>query len=132
MTADGNYDMTAKKLTNVGAPTDDKDAATKKYVDDNVTSGGGGPPATSKLVVDSNIDMKDQYRLLNLKSSLDDNEPATKSYADSTFLNIDGSKAMNGNLNMANKKIVSLSTPAINNDAATKITKITKLMEVFF
>lgn len=37
MTADGNYDMTAKKLTNVGAPTDDKDAATKKYVDDNVT-----------------------------------------------------------------------------------------------
>ena len=120
MTADGNYDMTAKKLTNVGAPTDDKDAATKKYVDDNVTSGGGGPPATSKLVVDSNIDMKDQYRLLSLKSPLDDNEPATKSYADSTFLNIGGSKAMNGNLNMANKKIVSLSTPANNNDAATK------------
>ena len=83
LTADGNYDMSAKKLTNVGAPTDDKDAATKKYVDDNVTSGGGSsstPPVTSKLVVDSNIDMKDQYRLLNLKSPLDDDEPATKRY----------------------------------------------------
>ena len=120
LTADGNYDMSAKKLTIVGAPSDDKDAATKKYVDDNVTSGGGGPPATSTLEVDSNIDMKDQYRLLNLKSPLDDDEPATKSYADSTFLNKDGSKSVIGNLNMNNKKIVSLSTPTNNNDAATK------------
>ena len=118
LTADGNYDITGKKLTNVGAPPSDKDAATKKYVDDNKSS--GETPATSKLVVDSNIDMKDQYRLLNLKSPLDNDEPATKSYADSTFLNIDDTKSVTGNLNMANKKIVSLSAPSNNNDAATK------------
>ena len=120
LTADGNYDITGKKLTNVGAPTSDKDAATKKYVDDNVTGGSASTPATSKLVVDSNIDMKDRYRLLNLKSPLDNDEPATKSYADNKFLNIDGTKVMTGNLNMSNKKIVSLSAPSNNNDAATK------------
>ena len=32
LTADGNFDMVSKKLTNVGAPTSNADAATKKYV----------------------------------------------------------------------------------------------------
>ena len=39
LTEDGNYDMVNERLTNVGAPTSNTDAATKKYVDDN--SGGG-------------------------------------------------------------------------------------------
>ena len=34
LTADGNYDINGKKLTNVGAPSNNTDAATKKYVDD--------------------------------------------------------------------------------------------------
>ena len=33
LTADGNYDMVNKKLTNVGNPVSNTDAATKKYVD---------------------------------------------------------------------------------------------------
>ena len=33
--SDGDYDMVNKKLKNVGAPSDNTDAATKKYVDDN-------------------------------------------------------------------------------------------------
>ena len=119
LTADGNYDITGKKLTNVGDPTLDKDAATKKYVDSKA-GGGSGTSATSKLTVDSNIDMKDQYRILNLKSTLDADEPATRQYCDSTFLDRDGSRTMIGNLNMNNKKIVSLLTPSDNNDAATK------------
>ena len=63
LTADGNYDMSGKKLTNVGAPSDNTDAATKKYVDDN----SSGSSTTSQITVDSNIDMKDRYRILNLK-----------------------------------------------------------------
>ena len=51
LTADGNYDMNKKKLTNVGAPSANTDAATKKYVDDN----SSGTPSTSRLIVDSNI-----------------------------------------------------------------------------
>ena len=62
--------MVNKKLTNVGAPTSNADAATKKYVDEN--SGGG---KTSLLTVDSNIDMNDTYRILNLKSPSDADEP---------------------------------------------------------
>ena len=66
LTADGNYDMVNKKLTNVGTPTSSADAATKKYVDDN--SGGG---TASNLTIDSNFDMKDTCRILNLKSPND-------------------------------------------------------------
>ena len=70
LTADGNYDMTGKKLTNVGTPTANTDAATKKYVDDNF-GGSGGAGTTSRLTVDSNIDMKDRYRILNLPTPTD-------------------------------------------------------------
>ena len=47
--------MNKKRLTNVGASNSNTDAATKKYVDDN----SSGSPATSRLTVDSNIDMKE-------------------------------------------------------------------------
>ena len=115
LTSDGNYDMNGKKLTNVGNPTDDKDAASKKYVDDN--SGGG---KTSSLTVDSNIDMKDTFRILNLKSPSDADEPVTKNYAESNFFKRDGSQPMTGDANMNNKKIKNLSSPTVNGDAANK------------
>ena len=122
LTSDGNYDMTGKKLTNVGAPTANNDAATKKYADDNVSSGAssGGGGSTSSLVVNSNIDMKDRYRILNLKSPLDADEPATKQYADSTFLDRDGSHAMIGNLNMNNKRITNLPAPTDDRQPVTR------------
>ena len=107
LTADGNYDMNKKRLTNVGAPSANTDAATKKYVDDN----SGGTPSTSRLTVDSNIDMKDRYRITNLSTPLDGKEPPTKEYVDDTFLNRDGSYPMKGNLNMANNRIFNLPAP---------------------
>ena len=116
LTADGNYDMNKKKLTNVGAPSANNDAATKKYVDDN----SSGSSSTSRLTVDSNIDMKDTYRITNLKTPQDSKDPATKYYVDNTFLDTDGSYPMKGNLNMNNNKIVGLNTPTSNIDAATK------------
>ena len=103
LTADGNYDMNKKRLTDVGAPSDNTDAATKKYVDDN----SSGSPTTSRWTVDSDIDMKDRYRLLNLKSPSDADEAATKSYTDNNFLNLDGTKKMSGNLDMDNLTISS-------------------------
>ena len=115
LTADGNYDMVGKKLKNVGAPVSDTDSATKKYVDEN--SGGG---KTSLLTIDSNIDMKDSFRILNLKSPSDADEPATKSYTDNNFFLKNGSSPMTGNINMNNNKIVGLKKPTVNGDAATK------------
>ena len=111
LTADGNYDMNKKRLTNVGAPNSNTDAATKKYVDDN----SSGTPTTTQLTVDSNIDMKNRYRILKLKSPLDADEPATKQYADSTFLDRNGSHAMVGDLDMNNNRIYNLPLPTGNN-----------------
>ena len=116
LTADGNYDLNKKRLTNVGAPSANTDAATKKYVDDN----SGGTPTTTRLTVDSNIDMKDRYRILNLKHPVDADEPATKQYSDSRFLDRDGSRTMIGNLSMNNNKIIKVGTPTVNDDVATK------------
>ena len=94
LTANGNYDVIGKKLTNVGAPSANTDAATKKYVDDN----SSGSPTTTRLAVDSDIDMKDRYRILNLKAPSDADEPATKQYADSHFFYRNGSHPMTGNV----------------------------------
>ena len=116
LTADGNYDISGKRLTNVGAPSNNTDAATKKYVDDN----SGGAPSTSRLTVDSNIDMKDQFRILNLKHPVDSDEPATKQYSDSRFLDRNGSRTMICNLSMNNNKIIKVGTPSANDDVATK------------
>ena len=115
LTSDGNYDMVGKKLTNVGNPASNNDAATKKYVDEN--SGGG---KTSLLTVDSNIDMKNSFRILNLKTPSNSSEPVTKNYAESNFFYRDGSKTMSGDIDMNNKKIKNLSLPTVNGDAATK------------
>ena len=112
LTADGNYDMVGKKLTNVGAPTSDTDSATKKYVDTN--SGGG---KTSLLTVDSDVDMKSQYSIKNLKSPSNNDDAANKKYVDdskvdgSVFLKLDGTRQMTGNLDMNNKRIFNLPNP---------------------
>ena len=107
LTADGNYDMNKKRLTNVGAPSANTDAATKKYVDDN----SSGSPKTSRLTVDADIDMKDRFRIKNLITPQDSKDPATKYYVDNTFLDRDGSYPMKGNLNMDNNRIFNLPAP---------------------
>ena len=112
LTADGNYDMVGKKLTNVGAPTSDTDSATKKYVDTN--SGGG---KTSLLTVDSDVDMKSQYSITKLKTPSNNDDAANKKYVDdskvdgSVFLKLDGTRQMSGNLDMNNKRIINLPAP---------------------
>ena len=111
LTSSGDYDMINKKLRNVGAPSTNTDAATKKYVDDN----SSGTPSTSRLTVDSNINMKDTYRITNLKTPVDTHEPPTKYYVDNTFLDRDGSYPMKGNLNMDNNRILNLPAPTGSN-----------------
>ena len=112
LTADGNYDMVGKKLSNVGTPTSDSDSATKKYVDTN--SGGG---KTSLLTVDSNIDMKSQFSITKLKAPSNNDDAATKKYVDdskidgSVFLKLDGTRKMTGNLDMNNKRIFNIPNP---------------------
>ena len=116
LTSDGNYDMVGKKLTNVGNPSSNTDAATKKYVDEN--SGGG---KTSLLIVDSNIDMKSQYSITKLKTPSDDADAVNKKYVDdnkvdgSVFLKLDGARSMTGKLDMNNNPILNIPAPNKNN-----------------
>ena len=112
-----------KKLRNVGAPSANTDAPTKKYVDDN----SSGSPTTSRLTVDSNIDMKDTFRLLNLKSPSNVDEAATKSYTDNLvntkvadYVKRDATVEMTGDFNTAGHKIINLRTPTSNSEPATK------------
>ena len=123
LTSDGNYDIVTRRLTNVGAPTGNTDAATKKYVDDNSSS------SSSELTIDSNIDMKDQYRILNLKSPLDADEPATKQYSDSKFLDRGGG-IMSGNLDMNNSRIYNLPNPTGNRQPIPLVTGDFKYLQV--
>lgn len=113
LTADGNYDIVTRRLTNVGAPTGNTDAATKKYVDDNSTT------STSKLTVDSNINMQNQYRIYNLKDPLQTDEPTTKDYTNTHYLQKVGG-TMLGNLDMNGKNILNLPTPTNSKHPATK------------
>ena len=115
--------MVNKKLRNVGAPSDNTDAATKKYVDDN----SSGSPTSSRLTVDSDIDMKNTYGILKLKSPSDADEPATKSYTDNLvntklddYVKLDGTVEMNGDFNTDGHKIINLRTPTSNSEPATK------------
>ena len=104
-----NINMDNNKIINLKIPTNDTDGATKKYVDDN----SSGSPKTSRLIVDSNIDMKDGYRITNLITPQDSKDPATKYYVDNTFLDRDGSYPMKGNLNMDNNRILNLPAPTV-------------------
>ena len=65
--------MVNKKLKNVGAPSANTDAATKKYVDDN----SSGTPTTSRLTVDSNINMNHKS-IENLYPPQNNNDATTK------------------------------------------------------
>ena len=60
LTADGNYDMVSKKLTNVEDGTDSNDAVTKKQLD-NVSVGGVGD-------ITQNINLKNSYNVNNSKT----------------------------------------------------------------
>ena len=92
----------------------------KKYVDEN--SGGG---TSSSLRIDSNIDMTDTYRILNLKSPSDGDESATKQYADINFFFRYGSHLMTGDVNMNNDKIENLPTPTAGDQPSTKSYTVT-------
>ena len=79
LTADGNFDINAKLLTNVAAPVNGNDATNKNYVNTE-----------------------------NAKQDIAIADKASKNYLDSK-LNIDGSIPMTSNLNMNSNKAINLS-----------------------
>ena len=110
LTDDGDFDIDNKRLTDLAEPIDTSDAATKSYVDNHL---GSGPDSdASKAYVNSE----------NAKQNLIINEKANKSDLDDK-LSIDGSNAMNANLNINNFKMTNLSPGTDSTDSTDAVNK---------
>ena len=108
LTDDGDFDIDNKRLTSVSDPIETTDAATKSYVDNHL---GNGPDSdASKAYVNSE----------NAKQNLEINKKADKSDLDDK-LSIDGSNAMNANLDIRNNEVVNLSPGTDSTDAVNKV-----------
>ena len=106
-TADGNYDMTNKKLTNMAKGTVSSDAVTKQQHDTKLSLSGG--------LMTGNLDMNSN-RIYNVAQPNGDNQPATKIWSENKFLD-KSTGVMAGSLNMSNNKITNLATATANGDA---------------
>ena len=87
LTADGNFDINGKLLTNVAGPANGDDATNKNYVDTE-----------------------------NVKQNIAIADKASKSDLNSK-LNIDGSNSMTSDLNLNNNKVINISGGTNNGDA---------------
>ena len=122
LTSSGDYDMINKKLRNVGAPSANTDAATKKYVDDN-SSGSFDDSSFLKLdgtrKMTGNLDMNNN-RIYNIPAPTGPKQPTPLAFTDLKYLHVTGTNKMSNNLNMNNKTIIHLKSPSNITDAANK------------
>ena len=90
LTSSGDYDMINKKLRNVGTPSANTDAATKKYVDDNSS---GSVDTSSFLKLDGtrkmvgNLDMNNN-RIYNLPAPTGAKQPTPLAFTDLKYLHV--------------------------------------------
>ena len=118
--AKGGIIMRKNKLGGLQEPTNDGEAATKKYVDD----------TTKNLFIDENdniafglnVDM-DGNKILSLPEPEQDNEPATKKYVDdlqTQYIDKRGNIKFDRNINVGNNRIFSLKDPKKDYEATNK------------
>ena len=113
LTDDGNFDIDSKRLTEVAAPIDKNDAATKEYVDSHISSGS----VTKKYVDDENTR---QDIAINSKAEKTD------------VLLRDGTQSMLDNLDLNNHNIINLKDASENNEAVSfsQLKKMTDHVQV--
>ena len=120
--AKGGIIMRKNKLGGLQEPTNDGEAATKKYVDD----------TTKNLFIDENdniafglnVDMEGN-QILGLPEPVQDEEPATKKYVDdlqTQYIDIDkrGNVKFDKNINVGNNRIFNLKDPKKDYEATNK------------
>ena len=114
---DQPIDMKGRKIIHLATPTNHDDAATKQYVDDNKSK-------TSTPTIDKDIDLQNKYKLVNVVDPVQNQDAASKHYVDKWLrarLKLDGSTAMEGQLNMNQHEIINLPlTPQYPHQATNK------------
>ena len=106
----GELSMCDQKITDLEDPTDDNDAANKKYVD------------AKAVKVTGNVDIK-EHRLTGLSTPTQDSDAATKKWVRDDFpikTDILNGFTMKGPLDMGGHKIYDVRAPTNDKDAANK------------
>ena len=118
--AKGNIYLRKNKLGGLQEPTNDGEAATKKYVDD----------TTKNLFIDENdniafglnVDMEGNH-ILGLPEPVEDQEPATKKYVDdlqTQYIDKRGNIKFDRSINVGNNRIFALKDPKKDYEATNK------------
>ena len=120
-----NLDFLGKqKIKNLPNPVNEKDAVTKEYVD--TTMAPFLKLDQTKYNTKGDIDMGDQFTVLNVKTPIDDNHITNKKYVDemdnlnSAFDLKNGSYYAKGGIIMKKNKLGGLQEPTNDGEAATK------------
>ena len=120
-----NLDFLGKqKIKNLPDPVDEKDAVTKEYVD--TTTAPFLKLDQTKYNTKGDIDMGDQFTVLNVKTPIDDSHITNKKYVDemdnlnSAFDFKNGSYYAKGGIIMKKNKLGGLQEPTNDGEAATK------------
>ena len=131
-----NLDFLGKqKIKNLPDPVNDHDAATKEYVD--TTTVPFLKLDQTKYNTKGDIDMGDQFTVLNVKTPIDDNHITNKKYVDemdnlnSAFAFKNGSYYAKGGIIMRKNKLGGLREPLQDGEAANKKYVDDKIQNLF-
>ena len=120
-----NLDFLGKqKIKNLPDPVNDKDAVTKEYID--TTTAPFLKLEQTKYNTKGDIDMEDQFTVLNVKTPIDDNHITDKKYVDemdnlkSAFSLKSGGYEAKGSIFMKKNKLGGLQEPTQDGEATTK------------